>query len=102
MAGTRTSDQQQQVFLIYSTADKEIARRVAESLSTHAMKKLKIVLLSETEQSEIVTYFKSFDQKIVVASRRKVAALQNLFRTILHDLMTAKIRVHNLNLIERR
>jgi hypothetical protein len=51
MADTRTSDQQKQVFLRYSTADKEIAPRVAESLSTHAMKKLMIVLPCETEQS---------------------------------------------------
>ncbi len=100
MADTRTSDQQQ-VFPLYSTADKEVALGVAESLFLHAMKKLMIVLPSETEQSEIITYFKSLAQKIVVA-RRKVAALQNPFRTILHELMAPKNRIHNLNLIERR
>jgi type I restriction enzyme S subunit len=63
------------------------------NLSTNAMKKLKVVLPDKEEQSEIATCFKSLDQKIVVASR-KVAALQDLFRTLLHELMTAKIRVH--------
>ncbi|MEW8411287.1 MAG: restriction endonuclease subunit S [Candidatus Thiodiazotropha endolucinida] len=63
------------------------------NLSTNAMKKLKVVLPDKEEQSEIATCFKSLDQKIVVASR-KVAALQDLFRTLLHELLTAKIRVH--------
>jgi restriction endonuclease S subunit len=67
------------------------------NLSTNAMKKLKIVLPSEAEQSEIAACFKSLDQKVVVAGR-KVAALQDLFRTLLHELMTAKTRVHGLEL----
>jgi type I restriction enzyme S subunit len=65
------------------------------NLSTNAMKKLKVVLPSEAEQAEIATCFKSLDQKVVVAGR-KVAALQDLFRTHLHELMTAKTRVHKL------
>lgn len=64
------------------------------NLSTNAMKKLKVVLPGEAEQAEIATCFKSLDQKVVVAER-KVAALQDLFRTLLHELMTAKTRVHN-------
>ena len=67
------------------------------NLSTNAMKKLKVVLPSEAEQSEIATCFKSLDQKVVVAGR-KVAALQDLFRTLLHELMIAKTRVHELEL----
>jgi type I restriction enzyme S subunit len=66
------------------------------NLSTNAMKKLKVVLPGEVEQSEIATCFKSLDQKVVIAGR-KVAALQDLFRTLLHELMTAKTRVHQLN-----
>jgi type I restriction enzyme S subunit len=65
------------------------------NLSTNAMKKLKVVLPSEAEQLEIATCFKSLDQKVVVAGR-KVAALQDLFRTLLHELMTAKTRVYEL------
>jgi type I restriction enzyme S subunit len=71
------------------------------NLSTHAMKKLKVVLPSEAEQLEIAMCFKSLHQKIVVAGQ-KVATLQDLFRTLLRELMTAKIRVHDLNIIERR
>ena len=62
------------------------------NLSTNAMKKLKVVLPCEAEQQEIATCFKSVDQKVVVVGR-KVAALQDLFRTLLHELMTAKTRV---------
>jgi type I restriction enzyme S subunit len=69
------------------------------NLSTNAMKMLKVVLPGEAEQSEIATCFKSLDQKVVVAGR-KVVVLQDLFRTLLHDLMTAKTRVHELDLTE--
>lgn len=67
------------------------------NLSTHAMKKLKVVLPGEAEQLEIAKCFKSLDEKVIVAGR-KVAALQELFRTLLHELMTAKTRVHDLEL----
>ncbi len=63
------------------------------NLSTNAMKKLKVLLPGEVEQLEMATCFKSLDQKVVVAGRN-VAALQDLFRTLLHELMTAKTRVH--------
>ena len=65
------------------------------NLCTNAMKKLKVVLPCEAEQAEIAICFKSLDQKVVVAGR-KVAALQDLFRTLLHELMTAKTRVHEI------
>jgi type I restriction enzyme S subunit len=70
------------------------------NLSTNAMKKLKVVLPGEPEQLEIATCFKSLDQKSVIAGR-KVAALQDLFRTLLHELMTAKTRIQNLTLISQ-
>jgi len=66
------------------------------NLSTNAMKKLKVVLPGEAEQSEIAMCFKSLDQKVVVAGR-KLAALQDLFRTLLHELMTAKTRVGQID-----
>lgn len=67
------------------------------NLSTNAMKKLKVVLPVEEEQAEIAICFKSLEQKIVVADR-KASALQALFRTLLHELMTTKLRVHNLDM----
>jgi type I restriction enzyme S subunit len=70
------------------------------NLSTNAMKKLKVVLPDAEEQAEIATCFKSLEQKVVVAGH-KVAALQDLFRTLLHELMTAKIRVNGIELSPR-
>ncbi len=67
------------------------------NLSTNAMKKLQIVLPCEAEQSEIAACFKSLNQKVVVAGR-KVAVLQDIFRTLLNELMTAKTRVSALKL----
>jgi hypothetical protein len=50
-------------------------------------------------QDEIVEKVDCLDQKLSVHAR-KHAALTALFRTLLHQLMTAQIRVHNLNLPE--
>jgi len=44
-----------------------------------------------------VTVFRSLEAKQVLAARKQ-AELQDLFRTLLHELMTAKIRVHDLEL----
>ncbi len=65
------------------------------NLSTNAMKKLKVVLPSEAEQSEIAMCFKSLDRKVVVAGQKR-DQLQDLLRTLLHELMTAKTRVKDL------
>lgn len=67
------------------------------NLSTNAMKMLKVVLPDEAEQAEIATCFKSLDRKIVVAGQMR-EQLQDLFRTLLHELMTAKTRVHEIEL----
>jgi len=47
------------------------------------------------EQKTIVQCFNNLDDKQAVAQHR-VTALQDLFRTLLHELMTAKTRVHRL------
>ena len=60
------------------------------NLSTHAMKKLKVILPSKKEQEDIINCFKALDEKINI-SGCKVATLQDLFRTLLNELMTAKI-----------
>jgi len=49
------------------------------------------------EQNTIVHCFNSLDERTGVAER-KITALQDLFRTLLHELMTAKIRVHELQI----
>ena len=47
------------------------------------------------EQAAIVTAFESLDQKRALHERKKTQ-LQDLFRTLLHELMTAKTRVHEM------
>lgn len=49
------------------------------------------------EQEEIATALATTERKVAVAKSKK-AQLQGLFRTLLHELMTAKTRVHNLKL----
>ena len=49
------------------------------------------------EQTAVVTAFESLDQKRAL-HERKMTQLQDLFRTLLHELMTAKTRVHRLEI----
>jgi type I restriction enzyme, S subunit len=49
------------------------------------------------EQEEIASALSTTQQKISVATNKKTQ-LQDLFRTLLHELMTAKTRVHELEL----
>jgi type I restriction enzyme S subunit len=49
------------------------------------------------EQKDIATSLDAIDVKFAL-HRRKHAAVRALFRTLLHELMTARIRVHNLDL----
>jgi type I restriction enzyme, S subunit len=53
--------------------------------------------LEVEEQREIIDIFQKLDEKLELA-RRKASALQDLFRTLLHQLMTAQIRVHDIDL----
>jgi type I restriction enzyme S subunit len=54
---------------------------------------------SVAEQEEIAEAIDNLERKLAV-HRRKHVALSALFRTLLHELMTAHIRVHNLDLPE--
>jgi type I restriction enzyme S subunit len=49
------------------------------------------------EQTEIVRQLHLVERKIKL-KETKHAALTDLFRTLLHQLMTAQIRVHDLDL----
>ena len=65
------------------------------NLSTYAMKKLIVLIPEQEEQREIANYFRMIDQKIEL--HEKIGGrLQALFRTLLHQLMTAEIRVNSL------
>jgi len=67
------------------------------ALTCGFLKTLPIPVPPIDEQGEIVTVFRSLEAKQVLAARKQ-AELQDLFRTLLHELMTAKIRVHDLEL----
>jgi len=51
----------------------------------------------EDEQKEIGEYLSTLEQKINIHKQKK-AAFSDLFRTILQQLMTAEIRVHDIDL----
>ena len=52
-----------------------------------------LALPKPDEQAAVVTAFESLDQKRALHERKKTQ-LQDLFRTLLHELMTARTRVH--------
>ncbi|CAG0956357.1 hypothetical protein BURK2_00489 [Burkholderiales bacterium] len=61
------------------------------ALTCGFLKTLPIPVPQRTEQEEIATTFQTLEDKQDFAVRKQ-AALQDLFRTLLHELMTAKIR----------
>ena len=56
------------------------------------VKKTKIPILSIGDQSEISEILSTIDNKIFVESQR-ISALESLFNSLLHHLMTGKVRV---------
>lgn len=64
-----------------------------------AVKNTKMPLPPTNQQDEIVAHLELIDTKHDLATAKR-DALQDLFRTLLHELMTAKTRVHELELSE--
>jgi type I restriction enzyme S subunit len=67
------------------------------ALTCGFLKTLSIPVPSRADQEEISTTFQTLDDKQEWAARKQ-AALQEVLRTLLHELMNAKIRVHELEL----
>ena len=67
------------------------------ALTCGFLKTLPIPVPSMDEQKEIVTVFQTLESKRALESSKQSAS-QDLFRTLLHELMTAKTRVHELKL----
>ena len=67
------------------------------ALTCGFLKTLPIPVPSTDEQKEIVTVFQTLEDKLGSAAGKQFA-LRHLFRTLLHELMTAKARVHDLAL----
>jgi len=66
-----------------------------------AVKRTLVPIPTKAEQIEIVANLELIDTKHDLAMTKR-NALQDLFRTLLHELMTAKIRVHNFELPKLR
>ena len=74
------------------------ARAVSQSnISATRLKGFPVPNPGLDEQEEIVAHAKALDRKLAV-HRGKLEQLQDLFRTLLHELMTAKRRVNHLNI----
>jgi len=67
------------------------------ALTCGFLKTLPVPIPSPAEQKEIVAAFQILEDKQVFAVRKQ-AALQDLSRTLLHELMSAKRRVNSLSL----
>lgn len=76
------------------------SRAVSQSnISATRLRSFSVPVPKADEQDEIVANLDCLDQMLSINARKHVA-LTALFRTLLHQLMTARIRVHNLVLSE--
>jgi len=80
---------------------KSIATRAVSqsNISATRLRGFAIPVPKPEEQDEIVQNLGCLDIKLAI-HRRRGQALSSLFRTLLHQLMTAQIRVHDLDLPE--
>jgi type I restriction enzyme S subunit len=68
-------------------------------INTTKLKGFPVLIPTVGEQKKIVQILESIDEKLAKATRKR-QILEELFRTLLHQLMTAQIRVHDLDLSE--
>lgn len=78
---------------------KSIATRAVSqsNISATRLRGFPVPKPSLDEQDEIVAHVTALDRKLAV-HRAKLKQFQDLFRTLLHELMTAKTRVHEMEL----
>lgn len=67
------------------------------NLSMTLLKQFPVYYPSREKQDRIVEVLRAIDAKLEIHERNQ-AALKSLFRVLLHQLMIAQIRVHNLDL----
>lgn len=75
--------------------DRIAPKGTQKNINIQFLKPWPIPLPSIEEQIQIAGAFSATDRKIRLATQKR-AQLQDLFRTLLHELMTAKMRVHEL------
>jgi type I restriction enzyme S subunit len=87
-----------QCFLFYVLRNLKFAKEKADGYPTLNISEIKQILIPLPPlpvQQKIASILSAIDQKIE-AEEDKKKALEDLFKTLLHNLMTAKIRVNNL------
>ena len=67
------------------------------TLDRNSFKNMPVAIPSNSEQSEIAEALAITDRKVIIATRKRTD-IQDLFRTLLHELMTAKTRVDKFEL----
>ena len=77
--------------------DRLAPKGTQKNINIQFLKPWPVPLPSFEEQTEIAEAFSATDRKIRLATQKR-NELQDLFRTLLHELMTAKTRVHKLDL----
>ena len=101
LIGISPSNRIQTEFLNYylmtqqSTMDQLAPKGTQKNINIQFLKPWPVPLPDKNEQEEIAAAFGALDQKKRFASAKQ-QGLQSLFRTLLHELMTAKTRVHEL------
>ncbi|MCP5130529.1 MAG: restriction endonuclease subunit S [Pseudomonadales bacterium] len=71
------------------------AGAIMPNLNNSVMQRLPVFYPDQETQVMIIEAFATIDEKLSAAVQKQ-SALQDLFRTLLHELMTAKTRVHTL------
>jgi type I restriction enzyme S subunit len=82
-------------FILTNTYGVTGTRTTIAHLPEIKLKPLLVPVPSPDEQSGIIAVIDTLDQKNA-CHKRKLGELQNLFRTLLHELMTAKTRVNKI------
>ncbi len=86
----------------YSTTDRLVkwlyshaAGAIMPNLNNSVMQRLPVFYPDPETQTAIIETFATIDQKLSTTVQRQTM-LQDLFRTLLHELMTAKTRVSSV------
>ena len=91
------------IFLKYALSTENLQQQIFKLTTKTSQPKLALSRIQQiiiplpltSEQQEIVNMLSTMDNKTDIEENRK-AALQSLFKTILHNLMTGKVRVNHL------
>jgi len=84
-------------FLLTNTYDVTGTRTTIAHLPEIKLKPLLVPLPSPDEQAEVIGTLEMVDRKHA-GHKRKLDELKDLFRTLLHELMTARVRVYDLDI----